>query len=293
MEQLRRLRGLSIGRLRSVAALHRRFPFYALPAALLNSVSVQAPVVVLAALFEATVVGWFSITVRVLQVPGTIIGNAVGQVFYARVSRSDLVARAETTSMVYRSLVVVGTGPIVLLVVGGANAFALVFGEAWRGAGLYAAWLAPWLMLVLVSSPLSTLVFVADRQRTELGFQTLLLVMRIATLIVGAAIGGSSMSVALYGAGSAALWLGYLIWLLRLGGVGLSSELRWLLREVAVAVLLSAPFTLASLLDLPTIAWATAGLVSLACMTPRIASVLRDLTRPDRAPRASLGSAAE
>jgi O-antigen/teichoic acid export membrane protein len=278
---LRLLRRISLGRLRTVAVRHRRFPLFALGASLLNSASVQAPVLVLAALFEATVVGWFSITVRVLQLPGTILGNAVGQVFYARVSRSDLATRASTTRMVYRSLLVLGTGPMALLVIGGEEAFALVFGEAWRGAGLYARWLAPWLLIVLVTAPLSSLVYVANRQRTELGFQALLLVTRVATLVAGAELGGATVSIALYGAGSAGMWAAYLVWLLRVGGVGIADPLRWLVREVVIALLLTSPLVLASALSLPVWAWVVAAVASITCMVPRALRVVREIARQD------------
>ena len=274
------LRHVTAAGLRAAAVRHRRFPLFAMPASLLNSLSVQAPVLVLAALFEATVVGWYSITVRVLQLPGTIIGNAVGQVFYARVSQSDPAGRALATTMVYRSLVVLGTGPVILLVVAGSEIFAVVFGEAWRGAGDYARWLAPWLLLVFVTSPLATLAYVTERQRTELAFQAALLVTRIATLAAGAAIGGATLSIALYGTASAALWAVYLVWLLRLAGLGVAAPARYLLGEVVVAMLFATPLVLAVSVHAPTPVWLVVGAITLAGMLARSLRVVRKLASP-------------
>ena len=275
----RLLRGVSVARLRAAAFRYRRFPLYSLWSSLLNTISVQAPILLLAALFDATVVGWFSITVRVLQLPGTIVGNAVGQVFYARVSRSDLPDVAHTTTTVYRSLVALGTGPMVLLAIGGEEAFALVFGEAWRGAGQYAQWLAPWLLLVFVTAPLSTLVYVRERQRAELAFQIVLLSARVGTLVMGAAIGSATLAIALYGVSSAALWGAYMVWLLRIGGAGTRGPLRWLVRELAVGAALATPLVAATILNAPAFAWAVIAAGCLGMMILRALRVVGHISR--------------
>lgn len=263
------LRGTSTSRLRAVAARHRRFPLYALWAALLNTASVQAPVLLLAAMFDTTVVGWFSITVRVLQLPSTLVGSAVAQVFYARISREDRSDVAATTRVVYGSLVALGAGPMVLLAVGGQQLFALVFGEAWAEAGTYAQWLAPWLLLVFVTSPLSTLVFVRERQRTDLVFQALLLGMRTATLVAGAALGSATLAIVMFGVVSAVLWGGYMLWLLRIGGVGVQQPLWWLTRNVMVALLLSTPLLALSLAGVRGFVWAILGMATLGVLLLR------------------------
>ena len=272
------LRGTSAGRLRLAAARYRRFPLYMLWAALVNTVSVQAPILLLAGMFDTTVVGWFSITVRALQLPSTIVGNAVAQVFYARVSRENVTDVAATTVAVYRSLVAVAVGPMVLLAVGGQQFFALFFGEPWREAGTYAQWLAPWLLVVFVTSPLSTLVLVRERQRMELMFQVVLLAARAAALVAGGALGNATLAIALFGVGSAALWGSYMLWLLQIGGAGMREPLRWLAREVTVALLLSTPLLLLSVAGTQGPAWAGVAIASLGIMLVRAQRDIRTLT---------------
>ncbi len=263
------VRGTSVRRLRTVAARYRRFPLYALWAALLNTASVQAPVLLLAAMFDTTVVGWFSITVRVLQLPSTLVGSAVAQVFYARISREDRSDVAATTSAVFRALVALGAGPMVLLAVGGQQLFTLVFGEAWAEAGTYAQWLAPWLLLVFVTSPLSTLVFVRERQRAELVFQAFLLAARTATLVAGWALGSATLAIVMFGVGSAVLWAGYMLWLLRIGGVGVRQPAWWLTRDIVVALFLSTPLLVLGAAGVREVAWAIAAIATLGVMLLR------------------------
>jgi O-antigen/teichoic acid export membrane protein len=263
------LRHTSPRRIRAVAVRFRRFPLYVLWAALLNTLSVQAPVLLLAAMFDTTVVGWFSITVRVLQLPSTIIGNAVAQVFYARVSRESHVGARATTAAVYRSLLALGTGPMVLLAIGGQQLFSFAFGDAWTEAGAYAQWLAPWLLLVFVTSPLSTLVYVRERQGAELVFQIVLLVVRTTSLVVGWVMGSATLAIALFGIASAASWGPYMLWLLRLGGVRASESLSWLSRNLAIALLLAAPLLFFTILGVQGIAWAVLATVTLVVMLLR------------------------
>jgi O-antigen/teichoic acid export membrane protein len=263
------LRGLSVARLRAVARRYDRFPRFALWSSLLSAVSIQTPVLMLAALFDATVVGWFSITIRVLQLPSNVIGLAVGQVFYARVSRAEPSDVTRTSAAMFRALLPIGAGPMWLLLLGGQYAFSLVFGDAWGGAGLYAQYLAPWLVLDFVSAPLTPLAYVRDRQPALLAYQIGLLVARLTALGLGAAIGGADTAMALYAATSAILVGGYLVWLLRVGGVGSGTWLPWVGRELVVGFVLVAPATIATLIAAPTAVWLVAAVVSLVAIALR------------------------
>ena len=269
-----------VGRLRAAALRYRQFPLFALWSSLLSIISQQAPILILAAIFDATVVGWFSITVRVLLLPSAIVGNAVGQVFYARVSRSDLEDITRTSATLYRSLVTLGAGPMWLLAIGGEYAFGLVFGDAWREAGQYAQWLAPWLLLEFVTSPLSPLAYVRDKQPGLVAFQGALLGVRVGALFVGAALGGAKLAIALYGLSSAGLLGAYLVWLLRIGGVGTRRPMRVLARELVVGAMLAAPLLAASIVAAPQIAWLCVAVACLGVMVARAGRLIGRLAPP-------------
>lgn len=269
------LRSVTRQRIRVAARDYRRFPLVALWSALVNAGSLQGPVLTMAWLFSIEVVGWFLLTMRVLQLPLSVIGSAVGQVFYARASRAQGDELASTTRSAFRSLAVLGVGPMLLLAVGGERGFGLVFGDAWRDAGSYAQVLAPWLLLVFVTSPLSTLVYVLSRQREELAFQVALLVVRVGALVAGWQLSAANLAVGLFGLGSAVLWAIYLGWLLRITGVGVRAAVDVLGRELAIGVLLVIPVAAGVALDVGDLVWATISAVVLAVMLLRSASALR------------------
>ena len=232
--------------LRAAGRAYRRFPAFVLWSSLLNSASAELPVLVVALLFGSEVVGFFGYTVLALQAPMALVGLAVGQVYYANVAgmREGPELR-ETTLGVFRRLVALATGPLLLVLIAGPALFALVFGEEWRQAGSYAQWLAPWVFIVFIAAPLSPLVFVLNRQPQELVFQTTLIAGRLAALFVGAALGAANLAIHMLGVVSACLWAVYLVWLLRVVGAPLRLPAVIVGQRLARATLISLPVLLA------------------------------------------------
>ena len=265
----------SAKRLVAVADRYRRFPLFTMPSSVLNALSAQAPVLLLTALFDLTVVGWFSLTLRILYLPGTLIGAAVGQVYYARIGRVDRIQSVPVTTGVFRGLLTIGTGPLVVLAIAGQDLFAILFGEQWREAGRYAQWMAPWLLLVFIAIPLAPMVLVRGRQRTELVFQFALLVVRVTTLLAGWALHSPAAAVALFAFGSSALYGGYLVWLLRLSGLGTRLPIRWFTREIVISLLLAAPLIAVGLAGVQGPAWVAAVAATILLMTIRVFRAVR------------------
>lgn len=147
---------------------HLGFPKYVLPASLLNVVGVQFPVFALTVL-STDYVGQYSLTTRVLALPVTLLGQAVGQVLYpfaAKQANKTLLARqVERVAIALFSLGLPVFGAIAAT---GPAMFELFFGAQWSEAGQYARILAPWFLFSLVSSPLSTLALVTHNHRFAL-----------------------------------------------------------------------------------------------------------------------------
>lgn len=234
----------------SVGRRYKRFPLYLLPASLLNAASLQLPTLLLTALFGTVVAGWYGLSYRVLMTPMTLVGQAIATVFFAEssaVTKSTDVRRYATKT--FSGLVVVGMGPLLLLGLVAPSLFELLFGSQWRMAGVYAQWLVPWLFLVLIASPLSSLVFVMERQRGELIFQSSLLVTRIAAFYGGYFLFGvATAAMALYGISGSVIWLVYVLWLMSIAGISVRATLDILVRELFVSMIFVTPAAVVSLL---------------------------------------------
>src|SRR5690606_25977012 len=91
--------------------------------------------------------------------------------------------------------------------------FVWVFGESWRQAGEFARWMVPWLYLVFVSSPLSSIFSVLEKQKEGMVFQVILFGTRLFALYAGAMTGSVVIAVASFSIAGAICWLGFLFWL--------------------------------------------------------------------------------
>jgi len=115
--------------------------------------------------FSPIVVGFYSLGFMVLQMPMSLIGGAIAQVFFQRASeaRSD-----DTLSLlvenVFRLLVMIGIFPILAMMLAGSDLFAVIFGEIWVEAGLYAQILSIWAFVWFISSPLSMIWVVLENK---------------------------------------------------------------------------------------------------------------------------------
>lgn len=163
---------------------HRRFPRWSLPADAINAAASNLPVIIVASRFGGEVAGLLALALRTLGAPIAMLGSAVLDVFKRRASvayRERGECRAEYADTL-RVLAPAGAATAVVFVAAGESLFALAFGEAWRGAGTVALWLAPLFALRFVASPLSYTVYIAGKQAIDLAWQCGLLALTLATL---------------------------------------------------------------------------------------------------------------
>lgn len=210
--------------IKQAARRYQRFPIFSTWEGFLNTAGLQLPPLLFAFLFGPAVAGMYSLANRVLSLPLSLIGSAIGQVFFS--SAADARRNGQLGPLVvqlHTRLAHIGLPPALLMMLVGADLFALVFGSEWRQAGEFAQWMVPWLYLVFVSSPLSTLFAIAEKQNQGLAFQILLLFARLMAIGIGAWIGSLSITVILFTGSSALCWLSFLFWIGRLTGNTISS----------------------------------------------------------------------
>ncbi|GAB6192089.1 oligosaccharide flippase family protein [Desulfocastanea catecholica] len=165
---------------------HNRFPKYDVPAAGINAVSAQLPNFVLAALFNPAVAGFYYLAERVLQTPMSMIGQAVAQVLYGQ-SRENIQSGDlhRTVLRVAWVLAFIAVVPTILIFLFAEPAFVLIFGEAWRDAGIYSAWLIVGMAAQFIYSPLSMVLMATEGQFVNLVIHSLILVLKLGALLVG------------------------------------------------------------------------------------------------------------
>ncbi|WP_266157819.1 oligosaccharide flippase family protein [Dyella silvatica] len=160
------LGAVSLPGMRRLFRQYDRFPKYSTFEALANTGGIQLPVIMIAALAVGAEAGFLMLAMRVIQVPMNLIGNAISQVYLAHAPEEY---RAGTlggfTAKILGGLMKTGVGPLLFAALVAPQAFVLIFGEKWQRAGVLVAWMTPWFIAQLMSSPVSMVMHVRNKQR--------------------------------------------------------------------------------------------------------------------------------
>lgn len=151
----------------------RKFPLFMMPSALVNSLGLQAPVFLLAALYGTTISGWMGMTQRILALPIALVGLAMAQVFLGEFSAAKRDGSAPLLPIFMKTslhLVVFGSVLATLVVVFAPQAFSVLLGAQWRTSGVFAQYMAVGLALQAVASPLSQTLIVMEKLRWQLSW---------------------------------------------------------------------------------------------------------------------------
>ena len=139
---------------RQAATTYYDFAVYRMPQSILNASAVGLPVILLTSLFGSSASGQYSLAVSILGVPTMLLGQAVGEVFYPKISRAIATKSHQSSQMLLKVsavLLILGIIPFGLIMLFGSWLTKLIFGNQWQLAGQYAMILAPWMLMVLVS----------------------------------------------------------------------------------------------------------------------------------------------
>lgn len=190
---------------------YRRFPLYDTWSALLNTASWQLPALLLSSYFSSSVVGYYALGYRILQLPMSFIGAAIGQVFFQRASEGHKHGKLNlVVESTFSRLVLIGLFSMLTVTLVGRDLFVIVFDEAWVEAGVYAQMLGPWAFFWFVSSPLSSVFIILERQDWLLKFNVANFLTRIMSLYVGGVLREPRLSILLFSSTGIFVY-GYLI----------------------------------------------------------------------------------
>lgn len=228
--------------IKRVVIRYRKFPIYSTWGGLLNTLGRQITPIMLVALYSPEIAGFFAFGMRLLQLPATFIGQAIGQVFVQKASVAKYEGNlAELSLKTFKVLLRVGTFPILCLGLLAPDLFSFFFGEQWRMAGVFSMCLTPWLFLSFVHSPISVLFSVLDRQDVYMLFHFIFLVAGVSGIYAGFLLGSELYSLLFFSLGGSCITLIILLWLVSASGNSLSSSCKVLCGEIGRGLLLSLP----------------------------------------------------
>lgn len=186
---------------RAAAREHYDFAVYRMPQSIIRALSVGVPVVVLAKLFGAGIAGQYSITVLLMSAPVMLLGDAVGEVFYPKITRAINERTHSPHHLILKAvalLVAMGAVPFGIVAVAGDSLLPLLLGEKWQMAGKFSQWVSIWMVAMLVSRPAVSAMPALKLQHVLLVYEVAVTGARIAALYLGARLGGPLHAIAAF-----------------------------------------------------------------------------------------------
>lgn len=168
-------------RMRDLARRYIKMPLLNGPNAILDAVRLSGINLLISTESFGTV-GQFNMAWRMLQLPVGLITGAVSQVFFQKLSTVERGNMEKMVKFVVARAFLAGLVPFTLLFIISPWIFPFVFGAQWADSGDFARALTPWLMLMVVTSPISTVFIVTERQFVVLVFATFYCVVPLSIL---------------------------------------------------------------------------------------------------------------
>lgn len=156
--------GLPSSPTRKVMRDYRKMPLINGPTAVLDTVRNNGVQLMISAYFSAAALGQFGQAWKMLQTPAGLINSSLSQVFFQKLS---VTPRGQMLRVVRAGIVrsaLIGIVPFVAIYFLSPPLFPIIFGERWALAGQIGAALVPWLYLNFITSPISMLFVVTQRQ---------------------------------------------------------------------------------------------------------------------------------
>lgn len=233
--------------LKRVLVRYKRFPLFDSWAGMLNTASTMLPALLLGYFFSPTVVGHYTLGHTVLAMPMGVIGGSIAQVFFPKAAEARRSRNLDRLTLeMFQHLLAIGFVPILLITIVAPDLFAVIFGERWWIAGQYVRWLSLWLLFVFISSPISTIYAVLERQREGLVVNFIMFSTRLLALVIGGIKGDALFTIALFGITGAVLWIFNCTYIMHLAGVTARKTYTAILKQIIQGV----PYAL-----LPIIVW--------------------------------------
>ncbi|RLA83044.1 MAG: hypothetical protein DRG78_05550 [Epsilonproteobacteria bacterium] len=109
--------------------------------------------------------------------PSALIGNSIGQVFFQEATKEkQLTGKAiHSFSSTLKKLIIIGIPSFGVLFFIVEDLFAFIFGEDWRIAGVYAQVMVPVFFIRFISSTVSSINIVFEKQKIGLYINILLM----------------------------------------------------------------------------------------------------------------------
>lgn len=181
---------------RKLIVKYRKFPLYDAPSSILSFAAFNLPTLILAYYFGKKDIGCFSMVMQLLLVPMSLVGSAMGRVYYQEICKENTPQfTQQTTERMVKTLGLISILPLLFLVCGGDKILVWFLGAKWHDAGMVALSLSLWSFPTILTQPLLPLFRYQNKQNIMLLYDVLYFIFGIGSIIVCCALSLSLISI--------------------------------------------------------------------------------------------------
>lgn len=202
---------IALQAIRTGARRYWHFPAFSGVGILVGRAAHEVPKLMLAAWFTPQLLGYFSLGVRVLATPAELIGRAVADVLFPRISRCRYDSNRSRTLLkkvcLHMSLVVLP--PMLILLLWADWIFTIIFGTEWAPAGHYAKLMIPMVASQFIVTPIRNAMQAFEKQHIVLVWHIVFLVLSVVAFAAGQRVGSADVAILNYSLMSMAMYAAY------------------------------------------------------------------------------------
>lgn len=179
-------RKCSLTKLKDTFIKYKNFPLYDAPANLLAFSAFSLPTIILAISYSKSEIGSLSIVFQLLLMPMSLIGSAIGKVYYQELSTNanDKSKTKEVTNSILRIISIISILPLIFICCGGDKLIVCFLGSEWQTAGSISICLSLWSFPIILTQPLLPIFRVQDKQKKQLYYDILYFTFGIGSLVL-------------------------------------------------------------------------------------------------------------
>lgn len=179
-------RNCSLTKLKDTFIKYKNFPLYDAPANLLAFSALSLPTIILSIFYSKSEVGSLSIIFQLLLMPMSLIGSAIGKVYYQELSinGNGKSKTTDATNSILRIISIISILPLLFICCGGDKLIIFFLGAEWQTAGNIAICLSLWSFPVILTQPLLPIFRVQNKQKMQLCYDILYFALGIGSLVL-------------------------------------------------------------------------------------------------------------
>ena len=214
----------SLTGIRNVAYNNRKFPLYDAPATLLAFSAFNLPLIILSYFFDKAEIGCYSMVIHLLLLPISLIGSAIGKVYFQRLTAKDAPANntAKISLQILRLTTILAIIPALFLLLGGEKLVIMFLGNRWTTVGGVAISLSIWSIPTVLTQPMIPIFRAFNHQNELLKYNGLYFLFGVGIVFIGSIAGWN-----IYMILSSFTLLCIIVKFMMLGGILQNASISW------------------------------------------------------------------